>query len=57
MISEQHPNISYIDMQCRELRDLKGRGAWAVATKGLRSFKSRSSLCCTSGFACCKFNY
>ena len=36
-------------MQCRDLRDLKGRGPWGVAfersednTKGLRPFKSRS---------------
>ena len=42
-------------MQRRDLRDLKGRGPWAVAsersedaTKGPRPFKSRRSLRCTS---------
>ena len=49
-------------MARRDLRDLKGRGPWAVesernkdATKGLRPFKSHRSLRATSRFACCKF--
>ena len=56
---------NWLDMVRRDLRDLKGRGPWAVAsecsedaTKGPRPFKSRRSLCTTSNlfrFACCKF--
>ena len=48
-------NTSLPDVQRRDLRDLKGRGPWAVAsersedaTKGPRPFKSRRSLRCTS---------
>ena len=54
-----------LDVACRDLRDLKGRGPWAVAsersedaTKGPRPFKSRRSLHATSNlfrFARCKF--
>ena len=49
-----HANVNRLDVQRRELRDLKAE-AWAVvseysrdATKGLRPFKSRSSLRCIS---------
>ena len=52
-------NIYRLDVVRRDLRDLKGRGPWAVvATKGPRPFKSRRSLRATSNlfrFACCKF--
>ena len=44
----QRANLNRLDVQRRDLRDLKGLGPLVATAQGPRPFKSRRSLRCTS---------